>query len=256
MWNHISTRVTQLAYFDELLGVSDWKGRKILDFGGNVGGFLVGAGGKVDHEDYWCVDLNRVAIEQGRRTFSQAHFVHYDRYSSEYNPNGVRYLPIPDVGLKFDIILAFSVFTHTHQTEMFELVRQLKSLLNRQGVLAFTFSDPCYDKSLSDPTLPPGSDLRKRLARYKDSNTAQDIDAIVERACQARWCLLIDDALYVEPGDEFSHQERRGTPSESYCVYYTVDYMASLFPEADVLPPISPEWQHGCVFRRSVSRFT
>jgi hypothetical protein len=57
---------------------------------------------------------------------------------------------------------------------------------------------------------------------------ARDIDQIVQRACEARWCLLIDENS-VEPGDEFSHQQRRGQPDESYCTYYAVDYMASLF---------------------------
>jgi hypothetical protein len=42
MHNLISTRVTQFAYFDQLLGGPAWKGRKVLDFGGNIGTFLVG----------------------------------------------------------------------------------------------------------------------------------------------------------------------------------------------------------------------
>ena len=57
-WNLVSTRLTQFPYFDELLGRPVWKCRKILDFGGNVGTFLASAGDNVDHEDYWCIDLN------------------------------------------------------------------------------------------------------------------------------------------------------------------------------------------------------
>ena len=96
-WNLVSTRSTQFGYFDDLLGHPEWKGRKILDFGGNVGTFLVGAGSRVDHDDYWCLDLNRDVVEQGRRTYPRAHFVHYNRYSSQYNPNGVRYLDPEEV---------------------------------------------------------------------------------------------------------------------------------------------------------------
>jgi hypothetical protein len=110
-WNLVSTRLTQFSYFDQQLGSPVWKGRKILDFGGNVGTFLAGAGDNVQHDDYWCIDLNAAVIEDGRRSFPQAHFVHYNRYSSQYNPNGVRRLQIPDCGISFDIILAFSVFT-------------------------------------------------------------------------------------------------------------------------------------------------
>ena len=251
MHNLISTRVTQFAYFDQLLGRPAWKGRKVLDFGGNIGTFLVGAGDRVDHDDYWCIDLNREVIERGRQAYPRAHFVHYDRYSSQYNPNGTCHLPIPNCGVKFDVIVAFSVFTHTHQSEMFELVEQLRGMLSPAGVLAFTFTDARYDRSLSDPELPAGSDVRKMLQRNRVKNTSRDIDQIVQRACEARWCLLIDEELHVEPGDEFSHQQRRGQPDESYCTYYAVDYMASLFPDAKVHPPVSPEWQHCCLFRKT-----
>ena len=97
-----------------------------MDFGGNVGTFLIGAGDALDHNDYWCIDLNKTVIERGRREHPGAHFVHYDRYSPQYNPQGIRYLPIPSCGLGFDIIIAFSVFTHVHKCEIMELVGQLR----------------------------------------------------------------------------------------------------------------------------------
>lgn len=245
----ISTRETQFDYFDRLLESPDWKGKKILDFGGNVGGFLVSAGDRVLHEDYWCLDLNRPAVELGSQRFPQAHFCHYNRYSSEYNPGGVRNFPIPDMGLKFDIVLAFSVFTHTHQNEMLELVEQLRAGLAPQGVLAFTFTDPSYERSLSDPGLPPGTDVRKMLGWRQTKKSDLEIEEMIETARLANWCLLIDDRLYVEPGGDLSNQDHQGNPGESYNSYYKVDYMATIFPEARVLPPVSPEWQHCCILK-------
>jgi SAM-dependent methyltransferase len=249
MENFVSTRTTQFNYFDRILEHPVWKGGKLLDFGGNVGGFLKGAKHSVDQRDYWCLDINRAALEQGRREFPLAHFVHYNRYSSQYNPDGVRYLPVPDCGPRFDFILAFSVFTHVHQSEMLELVGQLQGFLAPRGALAFTFCDARYDRSFSDPTLPEGSDVRKNLEWHRVKNSSRDIDAIVARACESRWCVLIDEQLHIEPGLEFSHQERLGKPWESYCSYFSVDHIASLFPDARVLPPVSPEWQHCCVLR-------
>lgn len=251
MATFISKRETQFSYFDQLLGNPVWKGSKILDFGGNVGGFLVSAGDRVRHEDYWCLDLNRGAIEQGQRSFSRAHFHHYNRYSSQYNPDGVRHLPVPDLGLKFDIILAFSVFTHTHRDEMLELTGQLRNLLRGEGVFAFTFTDPSYDRSLSNPELPSGTDVRKMLEWRRAENPSLEIEEMVETARHAKWCVLIDEELYVEPGREFSHQEREGRAGESYCSYFTVEHMESLFPDAKVLPPVNPEWQHCCVFKKT-----
>src|SRR5829696_6348192 len=120
MVTHISQRQNQFFYFDQLLDHPVWEGSTILDFGGNVGGFLQGAD-RVDHDDYWCLDVTKAAVEQGQQNFPRAHFVHYNRYSSYFNPDGIPYLPVPDLGLKFNIIVAFSVFTHTHQIEMLEL---------------------------------------------------------------------------------------------------------------------------------------
>lgn len=236
-WNLVSTRLTQFAYFDQLLGRPLWKGRKILDFGGNVGTFLAGAGDNVEHCDYWCIDLNPAVVEQGRLAYPRAHFVHYNRYSSQYNPQGVRNLSVPGCGLKFDFVLAFSVFTHTDRREMLELVASLRRMLAPGGVLAFTFLDPHYDRSLSDPAQASIDAMKGYSSFYGDD----------EVEGRGRWYISIDDALYVEPGDELCHQTRLGKPLESYVSFFTADYIASLFPEAKVLAPVSPEWQHCCV---------
>ena len=239
-WNLVSTRRTQFPYFDQVLGHPIWKRRKILDFGGNIGTFLESAGDNVDHADYWCIDLNPAVIAHGRELYPRAHFVHFDRYSPQYNPHGVRHQPLPGCGVQFDFILAFSVFTHVDQTEMIELVRSLRAMLSSDGMLAFTFLEPQYDRSLSDPRLPRGSNVLLNLGPRRD-------DDILRRA---RWFVLIDDQLYVEPGDAVCHQTRRGKPLESFCSFFTAAYMKTLFPGAEIHAPVQREWQHCCVLRK------
>ena len=241
-WNLVSTRLTHFSYFNEQLGFPLWKGRKILDFGGNVGTFLIAAGDRVEHEDYWCIDLNQAVVEEGRRAFPRAHFVHYNRYSSQFNPNGIQNLPIPDCGVEFDIIIAFSVFTHTDRSEMLELVGALRRRLSLNGLLAFTFFDPHFDASRSEPSL---SSSTSALQIYRVSRDGG------EAVQQARWSLLIDQELYVEPGDDLGHQTRVGKPLESYTSYFSSEYMASLFPDARVLPPVCQELQHCCVLKKN-----
>lgn len=240
-WNLVSTRKTQFSYFDEVLGRPNWNGQKILDLGGNIGTFLAGAGDNVDHEDYWCVDLNPAVVEQGRLTYPRAHFVHYNRYSPQYNPKGVRNLPVPDCGVKFDIILAFSVFTHVDCSEMVELVGSLRNMLAPGGVLAFTFFEPNYDRSLSDPSLPRGSTVLRNLG-------SRGANQMVGRA---RWFVVVDNKVYVEPGKAFCHQRRVGKPLESFCSYFSAPFMTTLFPGCTVHPPVSREWQHCCVLRNA-----
>jgi SAM-dependent methyltransferase len=239
-WNLVSTRLTQFPYFDDLLGRPAWKRRKILDFGGNVGTFLASAGDNVNHEDYWCIDVNPAVVEQGRMTYPRAHFVHFNRYSSQYNPYGKRNQPIPDCdGVKFDFILAFSVFTHVDKKEMVESVSVLRRMLARDGVLAFTFFDPRFDRSLSDPSLPRGTTVLRNLGPRGQHE-------LVKRA---RWFVVIDDTLYVEPGDALCHQTRLGKPHESYCSFFTAEFMKSLFPRATIREPVWREWQHCCIIK-------
>ena len=239
-WNLVSTRRTQFPYFDELLGRPVWRGRKILDFGGNIGTFLESAGDNVDHADYWCIDLNPAVIAQGRELYPRAHFVHFNRYSPQYNPHGVRHERIPDCGVKFDFILAFSVFTHVDQKEMLELVGSLRRMLSDDGVLAFTFLDPQFDRSLSDPELPPGATVLWNLGPRQD-------EAVLRRA---GWFVLIDDQIYLEPADAVYHQTRKGKPLEAFCSFFTAAYMQTLFPGAEIHAPVQREWQHCCVLRK------
>ena len=194
---------------------------------------------------------SQTVVEQGRRTYPRAHFVHYNRYSSQYNPNGVRHLPIPDCGVKFDIILAFSVFTHTDRSEMLELVGQLRTRLapgRRAGLGGFI--DPHYE---SWPESYNGSNLKLHLENTHETNPAVNVEGLLKQGRGADWCVLIDDKLYVEPGDELCHQTRVGRPLESYCSFFTADYMAPLFPEATVHPPVSAEWQHCCILKKTGS---
>ena len=238
-WNLVSTRLTQFPYFDELLGHPVWKGRKILDFGGNIGTFLESAGDNVDHEDYWCIDLNPAVIDQGRRLFPRAHFLHFNRYSPQYNPHGIRHAPVPDCGVKFDFVLAFSVFTHVDQTEMLELVESLRTMLAPGGVLAFTFLDPQFDRSLSNPSMRRGSTVLWNLGPRRNNEVLR----------KARWFVLLDNQIYIEPGDAMCHQTRQGKPLESFCSFFTAAYMKSLFPGATIHAPVQREWQHCCVLR-------
>ena len=205
------------------------------------------------HRHYWCMDSHKPVIDKGKKIYPQANFVHYDRYSSEFNPQGTRSLAIPREDAPFDLILAFSVFTHIHQVELLELVAQLRDMLNPGGLLAFTFTDASYNRQLSDPTLQYDTGIRHQLEtnrRHYPNLTNQQLAHMVDTAGQAPWCLLIEDQLHPEPGEHLSHQNRRGVAGESYCVYYSAAYMAKLLPDAKIFPPVAPEWQYCCVLNK------
>lgn len=241
----LSTKTGQFVYFDEQLGHPDWKAKRVLDFGGNRGNLLAGHD-ELAHEKYWCIDVSREAIASGRAAFPRAHWIHYDRYNFEFNPQGIEGLPIPDAGQPFDLILAYSVFTHTSRSEMLEMIEQLRGMLADNGVLAFTFLDPQWLPCDASPW--PGSNLDWRLHIRKRINPRVDVDALLGGARGAQWLTLVnDDELYVDDQLERAHDvnDRR-----AYITFCDPRYMQAMFPEALILPPVSPERQHCCVIPR------
>lgn len=240
-----SAKSGQFAYFDRQLGHPEWPGKSVLDFGGNAGNLLLDPSCPIRHEDYYCLDVIRDALDLGRERFPRAHFVHYDRYNCSFNPEGVKELPVPDLGLEFEVILAYSVFTHTTRAEMRELVGQLRALLAPGGVLAFTFIDP---HARAWPETYEGDNLRWRLERSREMNPAVDVDGLLAEARGAEWCALVDGARLYANGDGEWRDE--ASACMTYNVYYTADFMRREFPRAAVLPPVNGEMQHCCVLRR------
>jgi hypothetical protein len=216
-------KATQFAYFDKQLGHPNWRGKRVLDFGGNKGNLLLDPACTIRHQDYYCLDVIGEAIEEGHQTFPDANFIHYDRYNCSFNPEGVRELPVPDLGVEFDFMLAYSVFTHTTFEEMKELVAQLQQ---RGRTLAFTFIDPHWN-----------GNLRWRLEKH---NPQDRVETLLSREMQ--WCSLVNGTeLYVNSSGVFDFQD-----CMTYNVYYTEDFMRAQFPNATIEKPVNGEMQHCC----------
>jgi SAM-dependent methyltransferase len=224
---------TQFSYFDEQLDYPEWPGKLVLDFGGNKGNLLLDPSCTIRQRDYYCVDVVGEAIEEGRRTFPEAHWIHYDRYNRSFNPDGVVDLPVPDPGVRFDFILAYSVFTHTTLEEMKDLVAQLEALLASDGTLAFTFIDPHWR-----------SNLQWRL----EKSHAPDVDGLVKAATRAEWCSLINGTeLYVDTSGPWTVAAQT---CATYNVYYSEGFLRRQFPRAVICPPVSSEMQHCAILRK------
>ena len=224
-------KATQFAYFDEQLGRPDWRGKRVLDFGGNKGNLLLDPACAIRHQDYYCLDVIDAAIAAGRKAFPDAHWSHYNRYNCSFNPDGIVDLPIPDLGVEFDFILAYSVFTHTTREEMNELVEQLRTRLAPRGRLAFTFIDPHWQ-----------SNLRCRL---EQRNSADKVEELLARSRDAAWCALVNGTdLFVNSNGEWANNSADCT---TYNVYYTAEFMREQFPDATIKQPVNGETQHCCI---------
>jgi 2-polyprenyl-3-methyl-5-hydroxy-6-metoxy-1,4-benzoquinol methylase len=234
----------QFHYFNQQLDYPDWKGKAVLDFGGNVGSLLLNANGVIRAEDYYCMDVIREALEEGRRRFPQAHWIHYDRYNCSFNPEGTLELTVPDIGVEFDMILAYSVFTHTTREEMHDIVGQLQARLAPGGALAFSFIDPHFN---SWPGTYRGNNLRWRLEKVRQANPALDVDGLLKKARGAQWCALVDGTeIYVNSNGVWPDEAEA---CMTYNVFYTAEFLQQEFPRATVRPPVNDEMQHCCIIR-------
>lgn len=232
----VSGAAEHLSYYDLQLDRPDWEYATVLDFGGNRGNALMA--GRIKERNYWCVDVSWDGIERGQRDYPDAHWIFYDRYNFEFNPTGIPDLPIPDLGRKFDYVLAYSVFSHTHEAEMIELVKDLRQLLADEGRFAFTFVDPHYVLPRNySPLLRdhnPPTNLGLRLERTRQAKPNLPVQELLRQAEGADWCALINNQdLYL--GKDDPGIMKAGIAS-SYRTFCTPQYMSQIFPEATILP--------------------
>ncbi|MGH8468531.1 MAG: class I SAM-dependent methyltransferase [Gammaproteobacteria bacterium] len=241
-----STRTGQFTYFSLQVGESAWRGKNVLDFGGNIGNILRDPNSTIDEERYWCLDVVRDSIEKGKIAYPKAHWLFYNRYCFFFNAHGVPNLPLPDMDQTFDYIVAFSVFTNTTQTDMLQLVKQLEGLLAYNGTLAFTFIDPHY---FSWPGRGNNLQWRLDLERERGNIPASGIKGLIKRTQYANWFMLVNgDDLFIETEDVQLYRPER---QKTCYVFHTEKYMKTLFPQATILPPVNSEMQHCCVIRKS-----
>ena len=242
----LSTKTGQFTYFAQQLRECYWRGKNVLDFGGNIGNMLRDPNCTIDEERYWCLDVVRESIERGKEVFPKSHWIFYDRYAFFFNPHGAKQLELPEIETLFDYVVAYSVFTNTSRTDMLDLVSQLEGKLADGGALAFTFIDPNYN---SWPERDARNNLVWRLEReiFLENTLDIDVQGLAKKAKGAQWFVLVNgEDLYLETEKtrEYKVEEQR-----TYHMFYTVDYMKSLFPHATILPPTNDEMQHCCVIR-------
>lgn len=249
MNTYISQRMGQFAYFNHQLDNPDWTGKKVLDFGGNVGNMLLDPNCRIEPANYWSIDVVPDAITEGRRRHPQAHFICYDRYNFEYNPTGTVDLPIPDPGVQFDFIVAWSVVTHNSKTETLDLVGQLTALLADDGRLVFSFLDPLWTPPpgwVRDVESPGLSNLHYWLEKGHGRIDSTEMDvagALADAESTAlTWVSLLNgNELILDPDDDGLSEDK---PQRTYLSFCTPEYMSRLFPYARIRPPVKPERHH------------
>lgn len=121
---------------------------QVLDFGCNRSNFVGQAYRNTRDQNlnfkptnYTGVDLNLASLEVGRRNYPRCapNIIHYNKYHPSFNPTGIKDLKVSQVlNKKFDVIIAYSVFTHCSVNETREVLLDLEKLLVPRGSILFT----------------------------------------------------------------------------------------------------------------------
>jgi len=233
----VSQRFGQLEYFDRQLGRPAWRGKSVLDFGGNAGNLLRHARGRIAPSRYCAIDVSRDAVAAGRRTYPEATFLFYDRHHPTFNPGGIPELAPPDPGRRFDVVLAFSVFTHLGGDELRQLIPRLASFLVPGGVLAFTFFDPHHRPS------PAGPEVNVLGWRLGAIGTPAAVRRHLERRARGARCCAVVDRRRLFRDEEPMPPWVAGRPVP-YLTFFTSAYLAELFPGATITA--DPSGHHCC----------
>jgi SAM-dependent methyltransferase len=117
----------------------DWKNVSILDYGCNQGNYINSAREHIDISKYTGVDIMQLSINTAKNNHPDCNFIHYNKWHQAYNPNGDKTLNLSDVFTeKFDVIICYSVFTHSTLEQAKDELKDLQKLLNPNGVILFT----------------------------------------------------------------------------------------------------------------------
>lgn len=112
--------------------IVDLKGKKVLDFGCNHANFLPWDG------DYTGYDIDKKVIEQNKINYPNSIWLHRDVYNWQYNQTGVDRHDW-NIFSTYDIIFAFSVFTHTDLNEFKKTITNLNNHLTTEGNILATY---------------------------------------------------------------------------------------------------------------------
>ena len=121
---------------DYFANITNLTNKKILDYGCNHANFLCfGFQG-----DYTGLDIDKTIIERNKQQYPQYNWIYYNEQNNQYNPtiNEIAAWPLNE---NYDVICAFSVFTHCSFEYKRKVINKLKSHLNNKGKLLVTYID-------------------------------------------------------------------------------------------------------------------
>lgn len=199
MWNSMKSVIYKDTYKYFKVFCPSLDNKILLDYGCNYGTFLDSSNGRFHQNLYTGIDVDKVAIDEGKNRFPKAKFIHYDAYNIAYNSTG-KISSLPQFGHGFDIIISYSVLTHTIIEDFLQTIDRLVNLLNQDGKLLITYLNA--DHKISKNFF--------RQKRTRDFGYCDEIQT-------SDYCYLIDNKISKEP-----------QVSKFFLLWFNNDYLRSI----------------------------
>ena len=144
MYTHTYPREPRLDYLKEALGVDNVSGLEIFDMGGNNGNLLRDGieTYEIHPENYTCMDIDSIVMSKCRAEFKDATWLTrplmhplYDYYAGDDDYDFLK------LNEKFDVIFAYSVYSHSSHESMHRDLDLMYKCLKPQGKMCISFID-------------------------------------------------------------------------------------------------------------------
>lgn len=199
-------------FFSQILESEQWDKITLLDFGGSWGNLLRDVNSKIVYSRYYCLDVCKECIENSKLEFPDANWIYYNRWNLQYNPNGIVGESIPFKRKMFDVIIAYSVFTHMSMSETISTVKdELINILNDNGKCVFSFYEI--------------SDLEFTLRKYSNLSNESILNLIDESNKFKNGFYLINNSFL----NDINNTIDFSTNKMSLCSYYSIDFISKMF---------------------------
>jgi len=184
----IFPRSPRLEFFDVMLGKPDWTTSKVLDIGGNRGNLLEDGiqKNKIIPENYYCLDVDKEAIEYGRHNFAGANWHHHSAFNHMYNVAGMEGVSFPYQDNTFDLVVAYSVYSHTTFEQLCFDLKEIQRVCKPGGKVALTI----IDKESSEYFA------KKRISDYPGKKCLTHTDILLEPILDFKY--FVDNDLLVD----------------------------------------------------------
>jgi SAM-dependent methyltransferase len=114
----------------------------VLDYGSGYGKFLYTSDGDFSQENYTAVDVNKNVLEEGKKFFPHANFVHYDGFNITHNRTGVHNFRPMLKDRYYDTIVSYATLpVVTTIEDSVETINWLFNLLRPGGKMLLSWLD-------------------------------------------------------------------------------------------------------------------